>query len=173
MPRKNIAASEQQAPIVEAVAPTSPLTNDALVTEHFQIDDYIDAESKKFTEFLKPLRARDEEIKRVLHARMLEQGMPNITTEHGTAYTSTIVTPKVVDREKYLDLVMDNYETFGAGLLQVGAPQKAAFDEYVERRKAAITAYQEQHGGALPEDTSILPPGVDISSFTRVNIRRS
>ena len=109
----------------------------------------------------------------MLHARMIEQGQPNITTNHGTAYTSTIATPKVIDREAYLDLVMDNYSTFGAGLLQVGAPQKAAFDEYVERRKAEITAYQEQHGGALPDDVNILPPGVETSSFTRVNIRRS
>ena len=173
MPRKKIVPAETTQPAQEQAAPTSPLTNDQLVQEHFGIDDYIDAESKRFKEFLKPLMERDEEIKKILFARMIEQGQPNITTNHGTAYTSTIVTPKVTDREKYLDLVMDHYDTFGAGLLQVGAPQKSAFDEYVERRRQEITQYQEAHGGALPDDVNILPPGVEISSFVRVNIRRS
>jgi hypothetical protein len=99
----------------------------------------------------------------------------NISTEHGTAYKSTIVTPRIVDRESYLDLVLDehNYETFGRGMLQVGAPNKAAFDEYVERRKREITEYQEANGGQLPADVSILPAGCDTSSYTRINIRRS
>ena len=105
---------------------------------------------------------------------MIQHNMPNISTEHGTAYKSTIVTPKVTDRETYLDLVLDeqNYETFGRGMLQVGPPQKAALDEYIERRKAEITLYQEQNGGQLPADVSILPPGIDTTSYTRVNIRR-
>ena len=172
MPRKKIAEAAA-VPETPVGPPTSTATNDDLVKEHFVIDDYIKAENERFAEFLKPLRARDEDIKKILHSRMIEQGQKNIVTHNGTAYTSTIVTPKVIDREKYLDMVLDNYETFGAGLLQVGAPQKDAFDEYVARRQAEITAYQEAHNGALPEDVLILPPGVETSSFTRVNIKRS
>ena len=170
MLRKKLAETAPEAP---AELPPTSSTNDALVQEALAIDDYVKAENKRLSEFLAPYRARAEEIDRILLARMLEQGMPSIKTDHGTAYKSTIVTPKIVDREAYLDLVMDNYETFGRGLLQVGAPQKAAFDEYVERRKQEISAYQEANGGALPNDVGILPAGVEISSFTRINIRRS
>lgn len=153
----------------------SPLTNDQLVAEAVTIDDYCKEQIKALGEFLKKYRERAEEIDKVLLKRMIEQGMPNIVTDHGTAYKSTIVTPKIVDRETYLDLVLDeqNYETFGRGMLQVGAPNKAAFDEYVERRKREITEYQEANGGQLPNNVSVLPPGVDTSSYIRVNIRRS
>ncbi len=161
--------------VSEAIAaPESPLTNDALIVEALSIEDYCKGELKRLTEFLAPYRARAEEIDKILLQRMIQHNMPNISCEHGTAYKSTIVTPKIVDRESYLDLVLDelNYETFGKGMLQVGAPNKAAFDEYVERRKREITEYQEANGGALPPDVSILPPGVETSSYTRVNIRR-
>ena len=44
--------------------------------------------------------------------------------------------------------------TWGAGMLQIGAPIKAAVDDYMK-----------DHEGHLP-------PGVETSSFTRVNIKR-
>jgi hypothetical protein len=130
-------------------------TADELVAEHFAIEDYVVGETKRFAEHLKPHRTRDEEIKNLLLAILNEQKATNIKTEHGTAYTSTIVTPKVVDRDAYLDLVMDNWDDFGNEMLQLGAPQKTAVEQY-----------QQTHEGQLP-------PGVDLLMFTRVNIRRS
>jgi len=186
MPRKKVVENDP-APVATTLPPSavdvnaalstpdSPLTNDELVAEAIAIDDYCKGETKRLSEFLAKYRTRSEEIDKILLARMINQGMPNIVTNHGTAYKSTIVTPKVVDREIYLDLVLDerNYETFGRGMLQVGPPQKASLDEYIERRKREITEYQEANEGRLPNDTSILPPGVETSSYTRVNIKRS
>ena len=151
----------------------SPKTNDELVQEALAIDDYVKGEMKKLAEFLAPYKKRGEEIDQILMARMIEQGMPAIKTDHGTAYKSIIVTPKVVDREAYLDFIEAHYDTIGRGMLQVGAPKKEAFDEFVENRKKAITEYQEANNGQLPPDMSLYPPGCDASSFTRVNIRRS
>ena len=130
-------------------------TADELVAEHFAIDDYIASETKRFAEHLKPHRERDEEIKNALLAILNEQKATNIKTEHGTAYTSTIVTPKIVDRDAYLKVVLANWLDFGGEMLQLGAPQKTAVEQY-----------QQTHEGHLP-------PGVETSAFTRINIRRS
>jgi hypothetical protein len=78
----------------------------------------------------------------------------SLKTDSGTAYISVITTPKVSDRDAYLIAVMDNYDTWGSGLLQVGAPKKEALDEYMR---------EYEH----------LPPGVETSSFMRVNVRHS
>lgn len=127
----------------------------ALIAEHFELDDYMAAETKKFGEFLKPFKERDEAIKNALLALLIEQGGKGIKTEHGTAYTSTIVTPKITARDSFLDWCLENWDTLGNEMLQLGAPQKDA-----------VTQYQETNEGKLP-------PGVETSSFTRVNIRRS
>jgi hypothetical protein len=78
-----------------------------------------------------------------------------LSCDSGTAYLSTIVSPKITERDAYLDFVLDNWDTFGNAMLQLSAPQKDAVEEY-------LTTHEGQ-----------LPPGVVTSAFTRVNIRRS
>lgn len=130
-------------------------TAEELISEHFQIEDWIASETKRFSEHLKPHRERDEEIKNLLLAILNEQKATNIKTEHGTAYTSTIVTPKVVDRDAYLDFVLENWDVIGGEMLQLGAPQKTAVEQHMQTNEGR------------------LPPGVETSAFTRINIRRS
>lgn len=126
-----------------------------LIQEHTVLDDWCTAESKRFTDHLAPAKARQDEIKNKLNELMLGQGVNSLKTDHGTAYKSTIVTPKVVDRDAYLRAVLDKWTEFGNEMLQLSAPQKDA-----------VTNYMEQHNGQLP-------PGVQTSSFSRINIRRS
>ena len=84
---------------VLAVNLETPLTNDQLVQEALQIDDYCKQQQKALADFLKQYRDRADWIDKVLLHRMITQGQPSIKTNSGTAYKSTIVTPKVVDRE--------------------------------------------------------------------------
>lgn len=150
---------------------TEPTASD-LVAEHCRLDDYVTAESKRFQAHLKPAQDRMAEIKNKLHEMLLGLGSKakqSISTDHGTVYTSTIMTPKIstwgppyvtasgtrVGRDAYLDFCLDNWDTVGNEMLQLGAPQKDALKTYIEA-----------HNGAVP-------PGIEISSFTRVNIRRS
>ena len=127
---------------------------DVLVAEYIALDDKLTAAQKAIDEKLKPWKARQEEIKNLLLAMLNEQGAENIKTEHGTAYKSIIVTPKATDKLKYLDWVLEDWDKRG-DMLQLGAPQKAALQEYMD-----------DHGGQLP-------PYIETSSFTRINIRRS
>lgn len=131
---------------------------DSLVQEYLKIKDYLTQQARAFTDFCKPYR--DQQT--LLENQMLDMlnklggdGRQSIKTESGTFFRTTIVTPKIVDREKYLDLVLENYETWGNGMLQLGAPKKEAID-----------AYSRENNGALPA-------GVETSTFVNLNVRRS
>lgn len=133
----------------------NPPTADKLVAEYFQLKDQLEAWNKKFAEHIKPTQARLEELSNLLLALLNQQGAESLKTDHGTAYKSTIVTPSIVDRDAYLDFIEQNWGEIGNEMLQLGAPQKKAVQDYME-----------SHNG-------VLPPGTKISSFTRVNVRRS
>lgn len=137
------------------------MSPDALIAEHRKIADHLTVQAKAFAEYSAPYKERQDFIENRLFSALVQMNQgkaegkrASISTDAGTAYLSTIVTPKVVDKEKFLDWTLDNWDTYG-GMLQIGAPQKAAFEEF-----------QDKNNGALP-------PFTEISSFTRVNIRRS
>jgi hypothetical protein len=131
------------------------MTADNLVAEHIKIDDYLSSEIKRFQDFCKPYRDRLSEIEGHLLELMQEQGVKSVKTDHGTSYISTITTPAIKDREAFLDAVMDNYDTWGAGMLQLGKPKKEALDAY------------------MAENGNVLPAGIETTSFVRVNVRRT
>lgn len=130
-----------------------------LIATYTLLDDMLDAGAKVQSETVKPLRAACMTIKDRLLAIIHQVGGDAIKTPNGTAYTSTIVTPKVESRQDYLEwlfaLTDEEWTEFGDAMLQVGAPQKDALVEYMA-----------DHDG-------LLPPGIATSSLTRINIRRS
>jgi len=126
-----------------------------LVAEHNKLDDFVTAETKRFGEHLKPTKTRMDEIKSILLGMLNEQKANSFATDSGTAYISTLLTPKIVERDKYLDFIWKNWDSGGNELLQVGAPQKDSLKEYLD-------ANQNQP-----------PPGVEVNYFNRLNIRRS
>lgn len=130
-------------------------TAEQLIAEHNRIDDHIKAENKRFTAFAAPFREKLEEIENKLLAILNEQGSELIKSDSGTAYISNIMTPKIVARDAYLDWINDNWDAFGNEMLQVSAPQKEALKQYME------------------ENNKALPPGVEISFFRKINVRRS
>ena len=134
-----------------------------LIAEILGLEDWIDAQTSKFGDFLKPHREQVEALKMQMHEQLLklneakpgEHPKASIATGAGTAYLSTIVTPTIEgDKTNFLDWVLESWEDRGA-MLQIGAPQKAAFQEYLDA-----------HEGQLP-------PNTKVSSITRVNVRRS
>lgn len=134
-------------------------TADYLIGRFVQLRDHCQAQQKKFDEFLKPFKAEQAEIQDKLLALLNQTGGESIKTEYGTASKSTIVTPKVESRDAYLNWLFalsdDDWTAFGNAMLQIAAPQIDAVREYMQN-----------HEGQLP-------PGVQTSSFTRVNVRRS
>ena len=137
-------------------------TADGLIEQFLKLKDHCTVQQKQFGEYLKPFQEQMSEIENKLMAMLhdLNKNKPDakraqLACDAGTAYLSTIVSPKVTERDPYIDFVLDNWFTIGNAMLQIGAPQKDAVEEY-----------QTAHNGQLP-------PGVTTSAFTRVNIRRS
>lgn len=126
----------------------------SLVSEHQKIKAHLEAQSKIFADYCKPYNERIEQIQAAITASMTEQGIKSFKTDTGTAILSTIVTPKILDREKYLDWVLDDWDNRGA-MLQIGAPQKDALNDYMD-----------SHEGALP-------PNIETSSILRFSIRKA
>ena len=125
-----------------------------LVEEHQKLKASHEADQKKFNDHWKPAMTRLEEIQALITSAMTEQGIKSFKTDTGTAILSTIVTPKILDKEKYLDWVLDDWNNRG-DMLQIGSPQKAALD-----------AYMDSHDGALP-------PNIETSSLLRFSIRKA
>ena len=128
-------------------------SDDALMAEYFTIDSFVEAENKRFKEHLAPYRARMEEIENQFLAVLNQRGADSTKTDHGTAYKSTLLNVKVEDREKLLDLVLEDWDARG-DMLQIGI------------LKPGIRAWMDAHEGKPPDGTS-------VNWFTRVNLRRS
>lgn len=137
------------------------MTNpDELIEEHFKITDFLAEQARIYAENAKPYNDRLKQINAIMHEHLLllsakaNKKHASVTTPNGTAYLSTIVTPKVVDKEKYLDWVLEDWNRRGA-MLQIGAPQKDAFDEYCDANAGRN------------------PPFTDTTTIIKCNIRKS
>lgn len=145
-----------------------------LVQEYNRLDDWAKSEAKRFNEHIKPANERMDEIKNILLTLLNSLGSKDkqsISTDYGTVYTSVHTTPKIsqsgpnyVDqetgqtytgRDAFLNFCLDHWDKSGNDMLLLRAPQVDA-----------VKNYMDDNGGQLP-------PGVEISSITRVNIRRS
>ena len=126
----------------------------ALVIQYQQIKLHVEQQSAQFAAYCKPYNEQIEHIGQQIQAAMIEQGVKSVKTDTGTAILSTIVTPKVIDKEKFLDFVLEDWDNRGA-MLQIGAPQKDALQEYQDANE------------------NRLPPAVEISTFTRFSIRKA
>lgn len=133
----------------------SDQTPASLIAEILQLDDWIDAQTARFNEWIKPHREKIEALKNQVQDYLNNSGGKSFKCEHGTAYLSTIVSPSIDgDKTVFLDWCLEDWDRRGA-MLQIGAPQKTALQEFMD-------AHQGQ-----------LPPSVKTSAITRLNVRRS
>ena len=132
-------------------------TADTLIERYLVLKDHVAAQSKAFADWAKPHRDEMEKIEAKLREMLLAMGekAEAIKTANGTAYTSLITTPGIENREAFIDWAMENWETGGNEMMQLSKPQVTAVKEFMDT-----------HEGALP-------PGVKISTFQQLNIRRS
>lgn len=131
----------------------SDVTDDALIAENFKIEDLIKAAQAKFNEWALPHKTRLAEIEAEISRRLLERNAKNTKTDSGTAYFSDLLNAKVESVEALYDYVADNWETVG-GEVKINLPVDA------------VRIYMESNEGKPP-------PGMSISFFKRLNIKRS
>lgn len=162
MPRtKRVApsAATMIPPISKTVQPPTPsghnseINDDALIAENFKIEDLIKAAQAKFNEWAAPHKTRIAEIEIELSKRLLDRKANNTKTDSGTAYFSDILNAKVEKTEALFDYVADNWGTVG-GEVKIAVPVDV------------VRTYMEANDGKPP-------PGMSISFFKHLNIKRS
>lgn len=169
-PRKKTA--EEQLDIEDAIA-EKPLvdptwTADLLIKREIELDDYISAQSKAFSEFCKPFREEMEAIRSRLLAMHNDQKTDSFKTEFGTSYVSTLLQHKIdpaaqaytdgdgvtyTGREALLYYMLDRWDKYGNEGLNISVPV------------ATVRQVMDDSDGTPP-------PGLTISYFKRVNVKR-
>ncbi len=125
-----------------------------LIAARVQLNAWLTSESKRLSDYFAPYRQRLEEIDNQLLALSIEQKWENFKTEHGTAYRQTTLTPRIEDRDKFLDFCLDNWDEVGNSLMQLRAPAIEPLREYLDAHEKAF------------------PPGVTGVFNTHINIRK-
>lgn len=131
----------------------SQVTDNDLIAENHKLEDQLKAGLAKYNEWAKPYKARVDEIENEIQRRLLERGADSTKTEAGTAYLSDLMNTKIESVESLFDFVADNWDDLG-GEAKISLPV------------AAVRQYMDQHEGQPP-------PGISISYYRRLNIRRS
>ena len=163
-----MAPKRQEKIKVEPVVVGAELTAEQLIAEHNKLEEHVKAETKRFSDFMKPHKDRLKEIGNQLLALSNTQKWDSIRTDAGTAYRSTLLNVSVspdglpyetergasVGREALLDFALDHWDDIGNDLLLV-SPQKDAVKKFMEANDGKP------------------PPGCKVGWFTRINIRKS
>jgi len=131
----------------------STVTDNDLIAENHKLEDLIKAAQAKFDEWAKPHKARIAEIEGQLRLRLTERGADSTKTDAGTAYFSNIMNTKVESVEKLFDFVADNWAEVGA-------------DAKISLPVGKVREHMDTHEGNPP-------PGMAVSYFRRLNIKRS
>ncbi len=145
-------------------------SDEELTRNYFLLDDWLEAESKRFAEHVKPTKLMLEAIKDEFLRRLNERKADSTKTDVGTAYKSQILNVAIspegtpyhipnstevkIGRDALLDFALDNWEEIGNELLIISA------------QKDAVRRWMDEHNGQPP-------PGLKLSTFVRINIRRS
>lgn len=122
---------------------------DLIVQRYIEVRDKIKELEAAHKDILAPYKASLEKIENFLLARMQDQGLENMKTAYGTAYTTTKTSATVAEWESLLSWVRDNDEW---GMLTRGVS------------KDAVKAYREANND--------LPPGINWTEIRAVNIRK-
>src|SRR5262245_26911458 len=115
-------------------------TADQLIDRYIAIRDHIATQSKAFDEWKKPFNEEMEAISAKLHEMLLALGgdSPKLATGSGTAYFTTTKNPRIENRDIYLKFLNDEWTRYGNAMLQLGTPQVAAVNEYMDEHEGAL-----------------------------------
>jgi hypothetical protein len=128
-------------------------TDAQLIEFHQKLKAKAASMKEVFANEIKPYDDGMETIETELMRRLIERGAKNTKTEHGTAYMVDLLNIKVVDRDAFLRFCTQYWDTIGAEMLNVSA------------LKDPVKNFM--NGSKEP------PPGLELSTFTRLNVRRT
>lgn len=121
-----------------------------LIKKYVELRDTKAAMKAEQEAAMKPYTEALETIEIALLDYLNEAGAENVKTEYGTAFKKQSLTTKMVDRQALVDSCVErnNFDCFTNNL------SKEAVKQYIE-------------------DFKMAPPGVEVTHFTTVNVRRT
>jgi hypothetical protein len=119
------------------------------VARYIRLRDHKKAADEEYKKSMERVNKAMEVLANELHAHLLESGADHVGCESGTVYLKTEVSCTVEDREKFMAFLQENDEW---DALDVKA-NKTFLKELMERGDE-------------------LPPGVKVSQFQTVGVRR-
>jgi len=167
------AADEAKSKLLEELRGQGPAD---LIKTYRDLRDYVDGETSRLNDFLKPSTTKMQAILDILLEKATVEKVNNYATDAGTAYISSGITPKVdpvkgasyvnssgetvTGREALLDWLLDNWDAYGAEWATVGIA--------LDGVKAHMAATKSE---TAPE--GIPPPGIAIERWIRMNVRKA
>lgn len=128
------------------------ITDELLIEQYIKLRNYAARLKEEHEQALAPYKEGMTTIENVLLERLNERGADSTKTDAGTAYKSEIMTPKVTDRDAVLHYCVDHWSDFGSDMLQISVT-KDAIKKFIQSENSP-------------------PPGVEVSYFTRINVRK-
>lgn len=123
-----------------------------MIQQYIKLRDHVEAQTKAFEASLKPYRDGMAAIESAVSQQIIDLGGESIKTEFGTAYRTTVMAVKVVDRETFFQFIADDWGERSAFL--TSAISKEAYKDYIEQNNSK-------------------PPGTDVAFIHKTNFRRS
>jgi hypothetical protein len=125
------------------------ITAAAAIEKYIALRDKCEAMMAEANAAMKPYDNAMKTLATWLGAEMARTGANSIKTDRGTAYTATVTSTKIVDREKFI------------AFIELGHWELANLSASVPETKA----FMEQNHGALPD-------GIETSAVIHVRVRR-
>ncbi len=128
-----------------------------LVQSRQQLRTYIDGETTRLSEFLKPYREQMQKLDAEITAMMTQQGLTSMKTDTGTAILSHIDSMSIIpeERDAYIDWCLEHWDEYGGEMMQIAKP-----------KVSAVRAFMESHEGHLP-------PHVKKETTVQFSIRKA
>ncbi len=126
-------------------------TDAEIISQYIAVRDHIATLKEKHAAELAPFNQGLETMEGVMAQRLIERGAQNVKTEAGTVYRTTIMKPKVADRDAFLGYAIECRDW---SMLSIGVlldPLK----EFMEKNDKR------------------LPPGVDVTTLIHTNFRKA
>lgn len=146
-------SSIEQAGVAAIGHNNPPVSDNDLIAENFALEDAIAAAMTKFNEWAKPKKTRIAEIENEIQRRLIERGADSTRTDAGTAYINHLMSTKVEDNGSLFDWVADHWADAGG-------------EAKINIKLETVKNYMEANNGHPP-------PGMSVSYYSRLNIKRS
>jgi hypothetical protein len=152
-------------------------TMDTVVAKYIELRDQKAEVADRHKAELEPINTSMEKIEQWLLGKMSELGVDSVKTPSGTPYKSTTTSVKMADAKEFKKFI---FTPVIKSLIELVEANGFLTEDLLETVLASSPKWDmvdfrpgKKGIGEFIASTDQVPPGVEISSFTTVNVRRA